>query len=265
MSGFTLAELCICCAAEAFRDDGEALATSIGLVPRLGAGLAKLSFAPGLMITDGEAYLVSEPVPVGPRGSYRPKIEGLMTYERVFDLIYRGKRHAMVTPVQLDRFGQMNISVVGDYAKPKAALLGVRGYPGNTVSNANSMFIPNHGKRTLVAGEVDMVGGVGYNPARWPGGIKPKFLDLRRIISNLAVMDFQGPNNQVRVISLHPGVSFEEVQDNTGFELAAADGLTTTPAPTDAQLRIIRERLDPHDLRATVLPGNPPGVPAAGG
>ena len=262
MSGFTLAELCVCCAAEAFRDDGEALATSIGLVPRLGAGLAKLSFAPGLMMTDGEAYLVSEPVPVGPRGDYRPKIEGLMTYERVFDLIYRGKRHAMVTPVQVDRFGQMNISVIGDYAKPKAALLGVRGYPGNTVSNANSMFIPNHGKRTLVAGEVDMVGGVGYNPARWPGGTKPKFLDLRRIISNLAVMDFQGPNNQVRVISLHPGVSFEEVQDNTGFELAAADGLGVTPPPTDAQLAIIRERLDPHDLRATLFPGNPPGVPA---
>ena len=263
MSGFTLAELCVCCAAEAFRDDGEALATSIGLVPRLGAGLAKLSFAPGLMITDGEAYLVSEPVPVGPRGDYRPKIEGLMTYERVFDLIYRGKRHAMVTPVQVDRFGQMNISVIGDYAKPKAALLGVRGYPGNTVSNANSMFIPSHGKRTFVAGEVDMVGGVGYNPARWPGGVKPKFLDLRRIISNLAVMDFQGPNNQVRVISLHPGVSFEEVQDNTGFELAAMDGLGVTPPPTDAQLAIIRERLDPHDLRATAIPGNPPGIPAA--
>ena len=262
MSSFTLAELCVCCAAEAFRDDGEALATSIGLVPRLGAGLAKLSFAPGLMMTDGEAYLVSEPVPVGPRGDYRPKIEGLMTYERVFDLIYRGKRHAMVTPVQVDRFGQMNISVIGDYAKPKAALLGVRGYPGNTVSNANSMFIPNHGKRTLVAGEVDMVGGVGYNPARWPGGTKPRFLDLRRIISNLAVMDFQGPNNQVRVISLHPGVSFEEVQDNTSFELAVADGLGVTPPPTDAQLAIIRERLDPHDLRATLFPGNPPGVPA---
>ena len=265
MSDFTLAELCICCAAEAFRGDGEVLATSIGLVPRLGAGLAKLSFEPGLMITDGEAYLVSEPVPVGPRGGYQPKIEGLMTYERVFDIIYRGKRHAMVTPVQVDRFGQMNISVIGDYATPKAALLGVRGYPGNTVSNANSMFIPNHGKRTFVAGEVDMVSGVGYNPARWPGGVKPKFLDLRRIITNLAVMDFQGPNNRLRVISRHPGVSFEEIQDNTGFELVAMDGLGVTPAPTAGQLKLIRERLDPHDLRATVLPGNPPGIPAAGG
>ena len=259
MSGYSLAELCICSAAEAFRGDGEVLATSIGLVPRLGAGLAKLTFEPGLMITDGEAYLVREPVPVGPRGDYRPKIEGLMTYERVFDLIYKGKRHAMVTPVQVDRFGQMNISIIGDYERPKTALLGVRGYPGNTISNVNSMFLPQHTTRAFVAGEVDMVGGIGYNPARWPGGRKPPFLDLRRIVTNLAVMDFQGPNHAIRVTSLHPGVRFDEVQENTGFELAAAPGLSTTPAPTAAQLKLIRERLDPHDLRAGVIPGNPPG------
>lgn len=259
MSGYSLAELCICSAAEAFRGDGEVLATSIGLVPRLGAGLAKLTFEPGLMITDGEAYLVREPVPVGPRGDYRPKIEGLMTYERVFDLIYKGKRHVMVTPVQVDRFGQMNISIIGDYERPKTALLGVRGYPGNTISNVNSMFLPQHTSRVFVAGEVDMVGGIGYNPARWPGGRKPPFLDLRRIVTNLAVLDFQGPNHAIRVTSLHPGVSFDEVQENTGFELAAVPGLSTTPAPTAAQLELIRERLDPHDLRAGVISGNPPG------
>ena len=137
---YSLAELCICAAAEAFRGDGEYMVTSIGLVPRLAASLAKSTFEPGLMMTEGEAYLVSEPVPVGPRGDYKPKIEGLMTYERVFDIVNRGMRHAMVTPVQLDRYGQMNISIVGDYDKPKTALLGVRGYPGNTINNSNSMF-----------------------------------------------------------------------------------------------------------------------------
>lgn len=256
---FSLAELCIVAAAEAFRGDGERLITCIGLVPRLAASLAKASFEPGLMMTDGEAYLVSEPVPVGPRGDYRPKIEGLMTYERVFDLLNRGLRHAMVTPVQLDRFGQMNISVVGDHARPKAVLLGVRGYPGNTVNNINSMFIPNHDKRTLVAGEVDLVAGIGYNPARWPGGVKPEFLDLRRVISNLAVLDFGGENHALRVISLHPGVTLEEVRENTGFPLAVADELGETRAPTREQLQLLR-RLDPHDLRAGVFQGNPPGV-----
>lgn len=255
---YSLAELCICACAEAFRGDGEYMVTSIGLVPRLAASLAKSTFEPGLMMTEGEAYLVSEPVPVGPRGDYQPKIEGLMTYERVFDIVNRGMRHAMVTPVQLDRFGQMNISVVGDYEKPKTALLGVRGYPGNTINNANSMFVPSHDSRTFVEGEVDMVGGIGYNPERWPGGKKPEFLDLRRIVSNLAVMDFNGPDHAIRVTSLHPGVTFDEVQENTGFELLKAPDMSETTAPTAAQLAVL-DQLDPHNLRAGVFRDNPPG------
>ena len=256
---YSLAELCICAAAEAFRGDGEYMVTSIGLVPRLAASLAKSTFEPGLMMTEGEAYLVSEPVPVGPRGDYKPKIEGLMTYERVFDIVNRGMRHAMVTPVQLDRYGQMNISIVGDYDKPKTALLGVRGYPGNTINNSNSMFVPSHDVRTFVDGEVDMVGGIGYNAARWPGGKQPRYLDLRRIVSNLAVMDFGGPDHGIRVISLHPGVTFEQVQENTGFELAKADELGMTVAPTDEQLDVL-SRLDPHEMRATEFKGNPTGA-----
>ena len=120
------------------------------------------------------------------------------------------------------------------------------------------MFVPSHDPRTFVAGEVDMVAGAGYNPARWPGGSKPEFLDLRRIVSNLAVMDFQGPANAIRVLSLHPGVTFEEVQDNTGFALERIEGLDETAAPTTEQLDVLH-RLDPHDLRATVFKGNPPG------
>jgi len=257
---FSLAELCICASAEAFRGDGEFMVTSIGLVPRLAASLAKATFEKGLMMTEGEAFLVSEPVPVGPRGGYKPKIEGLMTYERVFDIIAKGKRHAMVTPVQVDRYGQMNISIVGDYDRPKTALLGVRGYPGNTILNSNSMFVPNHDKRTFVDGEVDMVGGIGYNPDRWPGRKKPPFLDLRRIVSNLAVMDFDGSDNGIRVISLHPGVTFDQVQDNTSFELQKVNDLGETNEPSGNQLEVLK-RLDPHNLRSTIFKDNPPGRP----
>lgn len=103
-----------------------------------------------------------------------------------------------------------------------------------------------------------MVGGIGYNPARWPGGIKPEFLDLRRIVSNLAVMDFNGQDHAIRVISLHPGVSFDEVQDNTGFSLEQAAVLAQTSAPVAEQLALLA-RLDPHDLRKTIFRDNPPG------
>lgn len=259
MSNYTLAELCITACAEAFRGDGEVLASGIGLIPRLAASLAKSTFEPGLMMTDGEVYLVAEPVPVGPRNGYKPKIEGIMTYEKVFDIVNSGQRHAMVGPVQVDRFGQTNISVIGDYNQPKAALLGVRGFPGNTVNHKNSMFVPNHSKRAFVEGEVDMVGGIGYNPARWPNGQKPKYMELVNIITNLCVMDFGGPNNAIRVTSLHPGVELDEVRDNTSFDLVIADDLGETAAPTEDQLKLIDTVLDPHNLRATVFKDNPQG------
>jgi glutaconate CoA-transferase subunit B len=75
-------------------------------------------------------------------------------------------------------------------------------------------------------------------------------------------MDFGGPNHAARVVSLHPGVSFEQVQAATGFPLLKADMLGPTSLPTAEQLAIIR-RLDPHDLRGAVLKGNPPAIKAA--
>jgi glutaconate CoA-transferase subunit B len=257
---YTLAELCIAACAEAWRDDGEVLATGITVVPRLAAGLAKLTFNPALMMTDAEVYLVDEPVPVGPRGGYALRPEGWMSYARTFDNIYGGKRHALVAPVQLDRFGQTNISTIGERGRPKAALLGVRGYPGNSINHANSYFIPSHDPRALVAGEVDFVCSVGYNPARWPGGRKPPYLDLRLIVTNLAVLDFQGAGHAIRVRSLHRGVSFEEVQAGAGFPLERPREIAVTPAPTAEQVALIRTTLDPHGLRSTVFKGDPPGV-----
>ena len=257
---FTLAELCVCAAAEAWRDDGEVLATGIGLVPRLAASLAMATFNPDLMMTDGEAYLVSEPVPVGPRGDYRPKVEGWMPYARVFDNLWGGRRHAMVGPTQVDRWGQANISFIGaDHRQPKVQLLGARGLPGNSIHHANSMFVPEHNRRVFVAGEVDMVASAGYHPKRFPAGAKTDFLEIRIIVTNLCVLDFAGPEHAIRLRSLHPGVSAEEVQENTGFPLSVPGEVPTTAAPLPEQLQLI-EHLDPHQLRAGVFKDNPPGI-----
>ena len=168
----------------------------------------------------------------------------------------------MIGPTQIDRWGQTNLSVVGDYRKPKAAILGVRGLPGNSINHINSFFVPSHNQRVFVEGEVDMVSGVGFNPARWEPGMRKDLMDIRRIVTDLCVMDFEGPDRAIRVRSLHPGVSFEEVQEKTGFPLLQAPERGETPHPTAAQLAIIR-RLDPHDLRAAQLKGNPPGIRAA--
>lgn len=78
-------------------------------------------------------------------------------------------------------------------------------------------------------------------------------------ITNLCVMDFSGPDNAARVVSLHPGVSFDLVQENTGFPLLKAENLGETAHPTAEQLEVIAT-LDPHNLRSKQLKGNPAGI-----
>lgn len=260
MSDYTLADLLIAAAAEAWRDNGEILASGIGVVPRLGASLAKLTHSPSLLMTDSEAFLVEEPIPLGPRGADQPRFSGYMPFERVFDCVWAGRRHAMIAPIQIDRFGQANLSGIGPASQPKSMVLGVRGLPGNSINHLNSMFIASHSKRVFVEGEVDIVGSVGFNEARWPRGVRRDFVQLQRIVTNLCVMDFAGRDHAIRVRSVHPGVSFQQVQEATGFPLECAPDLGLTAAPTAAQLEIIR-RLDPHGLRASVIKGNPPGAP----
>lgn len=257
----TWIDMLIVAASTAWQGDGEVLASGIGIVPRLAAGLAKLTHNPALLMTDSEAYLMEEPVPLGPRRGplegFEFKPAGYMPFERVFDTVWRGKRHAMVTPTQIDRYGQGNISCLGGvFEKPKVQMLGVRGFPGNSINHINSMFIPAHSRRVFVENEVDMVGSVGYNPARWPVGVKQDFMEIRLIVTDLCVMDFQGPDHAIRVRSLHPGVSLAQVQDQTGFPLIASEQVLVTPSPTQAQMQII-QRLDPHNLRATVIKHNP--------
>ncbi len=263
MSDITLVDLCIVACSEAFRGNGEIVATGVGPVPRVAAGLAKLTHTPELMMTDGEAYLVEQPVPLGPRKYDDRKPAGHLPFSRFFDsAVWSGRRHAMVTPTQLDRFGQINLSYMGGtYDKPKTQMLGVRGFPGNTIYHPNSFFFPVHGPRVFVP-QVDMISGVGYNPAKRVAGGNFSGVNLRRIVTNLCVMDFGGPENQIRVISLHPGVTFEEVQAATGFELARAENMETTRLPTAEELAVIAS-LDPHNIRASVLKDNPPAVRAA--
>ena len=260
MSQASLAELCIFAASEAFRNNGEIVATGVGPVPRLGASLAKLTHSPELMMTDGEAYLVEQPVPIGPRGYDDRKPSGHLPFSRFFDsAVWTGRRHAMVTPTQIDRFGQINLSRLGgSHERPKTQMLGVRGFPGNTIYHANSFFFPSHTPRTLMAGEVDMISGVGYNQARRVPGGNYSGVDLRLIVTNLCVMDFGGADHAVRVVSLHPGVSFDEAQEATGFALEEGD-LAETAMPTAEAMAIIAN-LDPHNIRATVFKDNPPAA-----
>lgn len=258
---FSLAELMICAASQAFANDGEVLATGIGVIPRLAASLAMSTTNPDLMMTDSEAYMLSKPNPLGKRAADHVQAnESWIGFARIFDNVWSGYRHAMIGPTQIDRFGQCNISAIGsDYRAPKVQMLGVRGLPGNSISHANSFFVPSHNKKVFLDGECDVVCSIGFNPERLPKGYQLDDIDIRLVITDLCVMDWNGPNHSLRVISLHPGVTFAQVQENTSFELAKIDNLGETAHPTSEQLAIIRA-LDPHNQRAYQLKDNPPGI-----
>jgi glutaconate CoA-transferase subunit B len=262
---YTLAELCIVAASRAFADDGEVLATGIGVIPRLAASLAMKTTNPDLMMTDSEAWMLSEPNPLGKRpANFKPALESWMGFSRIFDNVWSGRRHAMLGPTQIDRFGQSNTSALGGtYEKPKSMMLGARGFPGNSISHPNSFFVPDHNTRVFLDGECDFVSSIGYNPARLPRGHKLDDVDIRLVVTNLCVMDFGGPQHQIRLVSLHPGVTAEQVQANTGYPVYIAGTVPTTAAPTREQLDIIAA-LDPQNQRAQQIKDNPAGVAAPG-
>ncbi len=254
MSGHTRAETCAVAIAEIFRGDGEILANPIGNLPTLGARLAKLTFEPDLLITDGVASLLANVPPVGGGQGAQPVVEGWLPYRRIFDLLWSGRRHVVMGATQIDRFGNQNIACIGPFEKPRAQLLGMRGAPGNTLNHPTSYWVPNHGKRVFVEA-VDVVSGVGYDRAAALGETASRFHEIRRVVSNLGVFDFETPDHSMRLASLHSGVSVEEVVENTGFELVIPEVVPETRAPSDEDLRIIREVLDPEGIAAREVNG----------
>ncbi len=244
--GASRAEICVVACAEAWRGDGEIAASPMGLIPTAGARLARATFEPDLLLTDGEARYISGTWALGQPAS--GAVEGWIPFRSVFDLVWAGRRHVMMSPAQIDRYGNANISAIGDHARPARQLLGVRGAPGNTVNHPTSYWVPRHLPRVFVS-RVDMVSGVGYDRGRAAGPAAAAFLDLRLVVTNLAVLDFGGPDHSMRLVSVHPGVAVDEVVAATGFELAVDGAVPETRLPTQAELRLVREVIDPAGLR----------------
>jgi acyl CoA:acetate/3-ketoacid CoA transferase beta subunit len=244
MSDATRAEVCAVAIAETFRGDGEVLISPIGTLPQIGAKLAKLTFEPDLLMTDGVAPLLANVLPVSGKDRPDPVVEGWLPYRRVFDLLWSGRRHVMMGATQIDRFGNQNIACIGDYAKPKAQLLGMRGAPGNTINHATSYWVPGHSDRVFVE-KVDVVTGIGYDRAAALGPAASRFHEIRRVVSNLGVFDFATSDHRMRLASVHPGVTIDEVKRNTAFELVIPADVPTTRTPTEPELRLLREVIDP--------------------
>jgi acyl CoA:acetate/3-ketoacid CoA transferase beta subunit len=249
MSDFTRAEQCAVAIAEIFRGDGEILVSPMGNLPLLGARLAKLTFEPDILLTDGVASIVANVQPIGGAKGPEPVVESWMPYRRIFDLVWSGRRHVVMGATQIDRYGNQNIACIGEFRKPKAQLLGMRGAPGNTLSHPTSYWVPNHSAKVFVE-KVDVVSGVGYDRAAALGERSARFHEIRRVVSNLGVFDFETPDHSMRLASVHRGVNVDQVVESTGFALVVEGDVPETRPPSDEELRILREVLDPLGVSA---------------
>ena len=247
MSDVTLDEVCVTAIAEAFRGDGEILCNPIGVVPVCGGRLARESFEPDLMMTDTVSVLVANTIPVGAVNPERV-IEGNIPFRSIFDVVWSGRRHVVMGASQIDRYGNQNFAAIGDPRKPKAQLLGMRGAPGNAINHAVTYWIPNHSPQVFVD-KVDVVSAPGYDAIRKLPAASSKYFEIRRVVTNLGVFDFQTDDNRMRIVSRHPGVTTEQIVDATTFELVIDGEVPDSRLPTDDELRILREVIDPKGAR----------------
>lgn len=253
----TLAEICAVACAEIFDGAGEIFASPMTPMASVGARLARLTTEPDLLITDGEYRFLADTPQLGKTNEF----EGWIPFPRVFDVLQSGKRHVVMGANQIDRYGNQNLSAFGsDLQQPKRQMFGVRGAPGNTINHATSYWVGKHSTRVFTE-KVDVVCGVGYDQYT-PGDPAFRFHHIHRVVTNLGVFDFGGESHAMRALSLHPGVSADDVAENTGFEVEGLADAGVTREPTDEELRLIREVIDPRGFRNREIPADTAGQSA---
>lgn len=246
------ADICAVAVADCFAGDGEILANPIGTIAMIGGRLARATTEPDLMMTDGEAALITNDRAVVDRADR--VVETYNPYRRMFDVVWSGRRHVMMGATQVDRYGNQNIAALGpDPARPKVQLLGFRGAPGNTINDTTSYFVARHGPKVFVEA-VDVVTGIGYDRAATLGPNAARYHEIRRVVSNLGVFDFETPDHSMHLRSLHPGVSVEDVVAATGFELVIDADPPVSRLPTPDEMRLLDEVIDPDGTRFTEVP-----------
>ena len=249
----TRAEVCAVALAECFRGDGEILANPIGTLPTIGGRLAKATFEPALVVTDGEALLVENILPVGVDAPEKV-VSGFNPYRTMFDVVWSGRRHIIMGGSQLDVYGNQNFAFIGPPEKPTTQLLGMRGAPGNTIHNKTSYWISNHSTRVMVP-EVSVVCGVGNDRAANLGPEIARFHHLVRVVTNLCVCDFATPEGRMRVAVGAPGCHRRRRRRRDRLRARRSRArCRTTRLPTDDELRWIREVIDPLGLGEQEVP-----------
>src|SRR6266540_3678918 len=147
---------------------------------------------------------------------------------------------------QLDRYGNINTTVIGDYSRPKVRLPGSGGACEIAI-NAREVFVLMRQSARSFVERIDFrtspgnLGGASGRAAKGWQGKGPTV-----VVTDLGRYDFDPLTGEMRLAAIHPGVTLDEVRAATGWDLRVAPDLETTPDPSAEELRLIREELDPH-------------------
>jgi glutaconate CoA-transferase subunit B len=249
-TSYTASELLAVMAARLMRD-GQIVFAGIG-IPLLAATLAQRQFAPHLTIlfeggTIGPFIVPGQLPPSTNEQRCTRRANMVLPITDVLLLLQRGYVDVgFMGGAQIDRFGNLNSSFIGDPARPKIRLPGTGG--GNDISSLTQMIVAmKHEKRRFVA-DVDFITSPGFlhgGTSRAESGLPQG--GMWRVVTDLAIMGFDETTREMQVLALHAGVSREDVIANTGFPLRFSADLGTTPPPRPDELAVLRD-LDPERL-----------------
>lgn len=244
---YTIDELMVVCISRQIRD-GEMVAQGLA-TPLVAAGylLARRTHAPNLYFASAIGQSICRvPAPLGLTNIESLWLDRGLAYSgfvrAAADVLPRLKPKEFFRPAQVDPHGNFNNIAFGkDYRHPRFRLPGTGGIPDVTTFISDiHLYVPRHSRLTFVT-KLDFLSGLGHNPSRTHGK-GPVYL-----ITDLGQFDFA--RGVMRLTSNHPGVSLEQIQKQTGFTLEIAPDLAETPPPSDEELRLLREEIDPYGIR----------------
>jgi len=250
MADFNIMELMICVAS---RELGNGHMASVGTgAPCAAAMLAQRTLAPHLVImfeSGGiDPQLTEMPISVGDSRTFHNAVIASGMCD-VMETCCRGfVDYTILGGVQIDMYGNLNSTMIGyDHSKPKVR------FPGSGGSNDFASFcwkqiiMTMQDKRRFVEKLVFYTtpGWLEGGDSRAVSGL-PLDTGPYRVITNMGVMEFEPESKRMRVLSINPGYMFKDIQDNCDFEILQAPRVFVTKPPTEAELKILREEVDPH-------------------
>lgn len=248
MKEYNAMELMICVASRLL-EDGSTVGVGTG-APCAAAMLAQKTHAPDLFILFEAGGLAPQlpmmPISVGDSRTFHRAIMATSMSD-IMDACQRGMvDYTFLGGAQIDAYGNLNSTVVGSYEKPEVRFPGSGGANDFASLCWRTMVITNHDPKRFVE-KLDFLTTPGYltGPgAREESGL-PRDSGPYRVITDLGVMGFHPQTKRMQVESIHPGVTFETIRQNTSFGIQKAEHVGETEVPSETELRILREEVDP--------------------